>query len=362
MTLDDLIAAIERAADVLTRSQGRYTRPYADLVRALATGVLWSPLRLREAVQAAWADGEAVQELLARGLREYQEEHPDPEVEMRIGDLDEIEPPAGWEERVDARVAALIAARTASITTLDEVLALIGRAATDGDESDHEALVRHLGQGVLATTEQLRAAVIAAWPVLSEQILIAARAYQEETRAAALLEAADPGDAWPGPPPPHAHGRSPAQVLADTEQSAAELLAAYEPEPSATSEPARAPAANHLAVARAALLAAGVDYTLRGTLDAYALRDVELAILDPSVRVEDANGRLLSGTATIDRAERRRRARLPAVVALTRLMRVLAGAETGESARGLIPGGECEDSYRAAVAAGIDDPDPVWLP
>jgi hypothetical protein len=54
--------------------------------------------------------------------------------------------------------------------------------------------------------------------------------------------------------------------------------------------------------------------------------------------------------------EHRRGARLPAVVAFTRRTR---RGEDGEP-RGMIPGGEDEGAYLAAIDRGETDPDPVW--
>lgn len=57
---------------------------------------------------------------------------------------------------------------------------------------------------------------------------------------------------------------------------------------------------------------------------------------------------------------RRAVARCPAVVELTRATRVLAAKLDGDDYRGMIPGGEDEAAYLAAIARGEADPDPVW--
>lgn len=57
---------------------------------------------------------------------------------------------------------------------------------------------------------------------------------------------------------------------------------------------------------------------------------------------------------------RRMVARYPAVVELTRAARVLAAKLDGDEHRGMIPGGEDEAAYLAAIARGETDPDPVW--
>lgn len=62
----------------------------------------------------------------------------------------------------------------------------------------------------------------------------------------------------------------------------------------------------------------------------------------------------------IDGIERERRARLPQVALLTRYNRVKAAIATGNPHRGMIPGGEDEAAYLAAVQTEFD-PDPVWV-
>lgn len=53
-------------------------------------------------------------------------------------------------------------------------------------------------------------------------------------------------------------------------------------------------------------------------------------------------------------------ARHPHVASLTRAVRLEAAHLMGDSYRGMIPGGESEVAYLAAVRAGQEDPEPVW--
>ncbi len=98
-----------------------------------------------------------------------------------------------------------------------------------------------------------------------------------------------------------------------------------------------------------------------------------IALLDPSVAATEAmtfvGGNYLNALSEIeggilsgfdDPEERRRIARLPAVSALTRALRVEAARAMGNPHRGLIPGGEDEAAFDAAVQAGQEDPEPVW--
>jgi hypothetical protein len=109
----------------------------------------------------------------------------------------------------------------------------------------------------------------------------------------------------------------------------------------------------------------GVDRSIaRAALRAVGYREDAVEDFDDD-RVEDL---ILGHVAAIENGavelmgagERRRRARLPEVVELTRANRLRGALAMGDVGRGLIPGGEDEAAYTAAVDAGQADPDPVW--
>lgn len=81
-----------------------------------------------------------------------------------------------------------------TITTEADVLALIEQASATleaGDDSDFEALVRHLAPALLARPTHLRLAFRAAWPTDADLIRDAAQDYADETAAARRAELED---------------------------------------------------------------------------------------------------------------------------------------------------------------------------
>lgn len=92
-------------------------------------------------------------------------------------------------------------------------------------------------------------------------------------------------------------------------------------------------------------------------------QEAEAEILGPVTievgRLSCAGVRPILVRDAITPEERTRRARLPAVVQLTRALRVREAQAAGNPHRGMIPGGEDETAYLAGVQECFD-PDPVW--
>lgn len=76
-------------------------------------------------------------------------------------------------------------------------------------------------------------------------------------------------------------------------------------------------------------------------------------------KLDAAESRVLGGLGD-EPAVWRAVARHPQVVKLTRRVRTLGAEIWGLPHRGMIPGGEDEAAYNAALARGELDPDPVW--